>query len=110
MDLKWLNPSNADLNPICHLLVLLGAHPLLHISRIRVKTELPICCVESQKCPVVGQSLSDAPTNKQFRKISVGENGKPLRSSDFSVNDSRSITPRRYASLNDGDTFLEMRR
>jgi len=27
---------NAELNPICHLLVLLGAHPILHISRIRV--------------------------------------------------------------------------
>jgi len=31
-----LNPSNAELNPICQLLVLLGAHPILHISRIRV--------------------------------------------------------------------------
>jgi hypothetical protein len=29
------NPLNAELNPICHLLVLLGAHPILHISRIR---------------------------------------------------------------------------
>ena len=31
------NPLNAEFNPICHLLVLLGAHPILHISRIRVK-------------------------------------------------------------------------
>jgi len=31
------NPSNAELNPICHLLALLGAHHILHISRIRVK-------------------------------------------------------------------------
>jgi len=30
------NPLNAELNPICHLLALLGAHPILHISRIRV--------------------------------------------------------------------------
>ena len=30
------NPLNAELNPICHLLVLLGAHPILHISRIGV--------------------------------------------------------------------------
>jgi len=27
---------NAELNPTCHLLALLGAHPILHISRIRV--------------------------------------------------------------------------
>jgi len=32
-----LNPLNAELNPICHLLALLGAHPILHIGRIRVK-------------------------------------------------------------------------
>jgi hypothetical protein len=31
------NPLNAERNPICHLLALLGAHPILHVSRIRVK-------------------------------------------------------------------------
>jgi len=28
------NPLNAELNPICNLLALLGAHHILHISRI----------------------------------------------------------------------------
>jgi hypothetical protein len=32
-----LNPLNAKLNPICHLLALLGAHRILHVSKIRVK-------------------------------------------------------------------------
>jgi len=32
-----LNPLNVKLNSICHLLVLLGAHLILYISRIRVK-------------------------------------------------------------------------
>ena len=32
------NPLNAEFNPICHLLALLGAHHILHVSRIRVKT------------------------------------------------------------------------
>jgi len=32
-----LNPLNPELNPICYLLVLLGAHHFLHVSRIRVK-------------------------------------------------------------------------
>jgi hypothetical protein len=32
-----LNPLNAKLNPICHLLALLGAHPILYVSKIRVK-------------------------------------------------------------------------
>ena len=31
-----LNPLNAELNPICHLLALLGAHHNFHVSRIRV--------------------------------------------------------------------------
>ena len=32
-----INPLNAELNPPCHLLALLGAHHILHVSRIRVK-------------------------------------------------------------------------
>jgi len=32
-----INTLNAELNPICHLLVLLGAHPILYVSRIKVK-------------------------------------------------------------------------
>jgi hypothetical protein len=32
-----INPLNAEINSVRHLLVLLGAHPILHISRIRVK-------------------------------------------------------------------------
>jgi len=32
-----INPLNTELNPICHLLALLEAHHILHISRIRVK-------------------------------------------------------------------------
>ena len=36
------NISNAEL--ICHLLVLLGAHHILHVSRTRFKRQLnPIC-------------------------------------------------------------------
>jgi hypothetical protein len=34
--LKFINPLNAELNPICPLLALLGAHHILHVSRIRV--------------------------------------------------------------------------
>ena len=33
-----INTLNAELNPICHLLALLGAHHILHVSRIRVNT------------------------------------------------------------------------
>jgi hypothetical protein len=32
----FFNPLNAELNPICHLLTLLGVHHILHVSRIKV--------------------------------------------------------------------------
>ena len=32
------NPLKPELNPICYLLALLGAHHFLHVSRIRVKS------------------------------------------------------------------------
>jgi hypothetical protein len=32
-----INPLNAELNPNCHLLALLGAHLIFHVSRTRVK-------------------------------------------------------------------------
>jgi hypothetical protein len=35
-----INPSNAELNPICHLLALLGAQSILHIGRIKVKNTI----------------------------------------------------------------------
>jgi len=31
-----INPLNAELNPIFHLLALLGTHHILHVSMIRV--------------------------------------------------------------------------
>jgi len=49
-----INPLNAELSPIFHLLALLEAHPILHISRIRVKqwyvykcTHTPTLCGEN---------------------------------------------------------------
>jgi len=33
------NPLNDKLNPICHLVALLGAHHILHVSRVRVKED-----------------------------------------------------------------------
>jgi len=36
-----INPLDTELNPICNLLALLGAHHILHVSRIRVKETPP---------------------------------------------------------------------
>jgi len=34
-----VNPLNADLNPICHLLALLGTHLIFHVSGLRVNLQ-----------------------------------------------------------------------
>jgi hypothetical protein len=38
MNMIELIPLNAQLNPICHLLALLGTRRILHFSRLRVKS------------------------------------------------------------------------
>jgi hypothetical protein len=39
IDLPGFNHLKTQLNSICHLLALLGAHPILHVSRIRVNSK-----------------------------------------------------------------------
>jgi hypothetical protein len=36
--IKVINPLNAELNPICHLLALLGGATIVVVSRLRVNT------------------------------------------------------------------------
>jgi hypothetical protein len=57
------NTLNAELNPICHLLALLGTHPILHIGRIKVKyirslniPKIISCC--QWVCPVATHKAS----------------------------------------------------
>ena len=35
----FFNPLNAELNPICHLLALIGAHHIFHVSGLRVNAQ-----------------------------------------------------------------------
>jgi hypothetical protein len=50
VETRWIycvlnfNPFNAELNPACHLLALLGAHHILHVSRLRFKDNLTLMC------------------------------------------------------------------
>ena len=45
------NPLKTQLNPICHLLALLGAHHILHVSRIRVNKEQQMSiCLKAAHC------------------------------------------------------------
>ena len=58
-----INPLNAELNPICHLLALLGVH-FLHVSRIRVKSltlRLLMSCIYG--APILDVSRSHTTTH-----------------------------------------------
>ena len=46
-----INPLNAELNPTCHLLALLGAHHILHVSRIKVNDSPCLDFVEIARGP-----------------------------------------------------------
>jgi len=45
---------NAELNSICHLLALLEAHPILHVSRVRVKNSFFFTCWGCRICLAFG--------------------------------------------------------
>jgi len=44
----YVNPLNAELNPICQLLALLGAQHILHVSVINVNCSFTVCAVLNQ--------------------------------------------------------------
>jgi len=50
--LYWVcNLLNAELNPICHLLALLGGHHIFHVSRIRVNSLLLLLLEDCDRPP-----------------------------------------------------------
>jgi hypothetical protein len=51
-ELSAFNPLNTELNPIFYLLALLGAHHILHVSKIRVK------CINLLKCCDIGSQMT----------------------------------------------------
>jgi len=54
------NPLNAELNPVCHLLALLGAHLILHVNRIRVKDQIPVSYFKKR------ETLTERVSNKHI--------------------------------------------
>jgi hypothetical protein len=71
--LLYINPLNAELNPFCHLLALLGAHHILHISRIRVNN-LPQITNENSKIVLFADDTSmiiTNPNSSNFEKVLI---------------------------------------
>ena len=49
--IRDINPLNAELNPIFHLLALLGGATIVVVSRLRVKSEIPPSTSYECHCP-----------------------------------------------------------
>ena len=56
---KALNPLNAKLKPICHMLALLGAHHILSVSRIRVNICKAVSSSYYASCVTFQRRISD---------------------------------------------------
>jgi len=58
----YINALKAKLNPICHLLALLGAHHILHVSRIRIKLVILLKSIGQAQCCVTFDKNNRPPT------------------------------------------------
>jgi hypothetical protein len=68
-----INTLNAELNPICHLLTLLGAHPLLHVSSIRFNEQGTKIYEAPQSAALqTAQERAKSPTAKSLSWQSYG--------------------------------------
>ena len=59
-----INPLNAELNPICHLLALSGAHHIFHVSGLRVIIFRGIF-----RNQVIGTQLTRAVRNELLQEV-----------------------------------------
>jgi hypothetical protein len=76
-----INPLNAKLYPICHLLALLGAHHILHVSRVRVNLDTDSDKFNKmQICGFVGLGVSALAFGTQVRGFKPGRNRRIFQS------------------------------
>ena len=61
-DQSTINPLKPELNSICYLLALLGAHHFLHVSRIRVKLTFRLLMSYIYGAPILDVSRSHTTT------------------------------------------------
>jgi hypothetical protein len=106
-----INPLNAELNPICHLLASFGAHHIVHISRIRVNRPL-FAAFLLRTCPNF-HDLTRPDSGTSFPILFFGESMTtlwPALSLDYYITDIGLWHLSRYSDLLrtgwSGDCFL----
>ena len=58
---EFANHSNVELHPICHLLALLGARYILHVSRLSVKVT-SLCIFITKNVQITNKPEKETPT------------------------------------------------
>jgi hypothetical protein len=81
------NSLNAELNPICHLLALLGAHHILHVGRIRVSITVFLV----SRCFKIVLLPSDLVSKYFIRSLTTGLYFGQQMKSDFTSNTETSL-------------------
>jgi len=71
---NFINRLNTELNPMCYLLALFGAHHILHISRIKVKTASCLYRVELRTVRMPVGSTATITTIRSRDFLCVGQN------------------------------------
>jgi len=102
-----IRPLNDELNPICNLLALLGAHHILHISRTRVKPFDTVVLLygNHKKVNCVTQHHLWSPqTELQFPAVTPKQ-GTSWRNTH---NLCSSHTSNTFSDLHSGNTMLEI--
>jgi hypothetical protein len=67
---RIFTPLNAELNPICHLLALLGAHHIRHVSGVRVNMLVSYGVVLFAICPTPAAGQSSVGGQRLFTEYS----------------------------------------
>jgi hypothetical protein len=70
-----INHFNAELNPTCHLLAILRAHHIIHVSRIRVNTAKQLLCPTGKYVPALGYTIH---LNNPTAQLKVNLQGKKI--------------------------------
>ena len=90
----YFNPLNAELNPICHLLALLGAHRIFHASELRVNdmcspSDHVTLAIHADETAIIATSGKLAPLFSYLESY-VGDPERWLRETTIAINVSRS--------------------
>ena len=98
----YVNPLNAELNPICHLLALLGTHPIFHVSGLRVKGLFSYNSIKTTKWLMGGHAGSVRDEKRKTKTAAEEPEGKKPLEKTKTKTKNQSVGGERVNWLGDG--------